>query len=637
MPEHAPQHFEQASEKITLSFEDRDRLDRLFGDIGDNSLDHPTSEEETLIYAWRNMLKEENGKAAVYLLEKIESAIASAGMESNMWLALKQLLYCASGHHSKRIATILLHDKVSLNYDRSNKISALTLLQHIGTPEVIEDILRFAEKTTRAQYRWSTYENDDPTRLIRYDHTEALQAILGILLRTKNQNSGNASAIARINYSLATFGGNSISDEEKNNLQSYAVSDQQRFAERFTAPVFSHREDTNIREHQETHTEDMMYRDNEEDDREIANDYDTHNFKEVESRLETVKRLRHEIKKERATKEEPEEDGSKFLRRHFLEYREENPSPLTPTLGIEIEIREKSVFSGEELKKLHGTDEDWNIDIYEKKKDKYKKTVAMGIPYGYDKFWEFAHKPVKNYLTLSREVQALIEMGLINKEYAKHPLHMTIGWISKEAKGGGDVFLLARALEATGWSTTGGRLLRPYKASANGWNVKGEGGVMERYSQEIDLDVPYAVEIRTFQLQSLAGLDRMLRSAFFLGAALRAHLETKNSGKFFTQNAINTVEGLAIEKLAEVWESFAIECSRLFDKFQLKHPDEIWPAPNKFDDTYKQNTNPFVPFAALLDEAKDDPQKSQGADFVKKIRALVIEHRTKVKEIIYPR
>src|SRR3989338_2527989 len=104
-------------------------------------------------------------------------------------------------------------------------------------------------------------------------------------------------------------------------------------------------------------------------------------------------------------------------------------------------------------------------------------------------------------------------MGLINKEFTRHPLHLTMGHITTFGKDGeNEVSLLARVLEATGYATTGGRLLRPYKTGKHCWNVKSVGGILERDADEIQLGVDRAVEFRTFQLQSLTSLDRFFRS-----------------------------------------------------------------------------------------------------------------------------
>ncbi|MCI0566451.1 hypothetical protein L0Y46_04635, partial [bacterium] len=97
-----------------------------------------------------------------------------------------------------------------------------------------------------------------------------------------------------------------------------------------------------------------------------------------------------------------------------------------------------------------------------------------------------------------------------------------------------DTNIFARALEATGWSTNGERLMRPYYAKKHGsWAQKGNGGIEARIgkkAQKIEVppgakEKPSAVEFRTFQFQSLSGLDRHLRSAYYLGSALRAFQE----------------------------------------------------------------------------------------------------------------
>ncbi|MEK7074310.1 MAG: hypothetical protein AAB968_00930, partial [Patescibacteria group bacterium] len=343
--------------------------------------------------------------------------------------------------------------------------------------------------------------------------------------------------------------------------------------------------------------EERIFSENQRDD-ELQDAYQKHRFKEVESRLETVKRLRHKIKKGENTQEEPEDEDTQFLRRHWLEYREDHPSPYTPTLGVEVEIREQSVLPPEA--KLWS--ETKREQFLNKKKKPYRETETLGVGAGKDKFWEFANEPTRYYATLSREVQALIEMGLINPNYPRHPLHITIGGITlgvqmhelyehadsravtvEEAAdhfisgSGKETFVLARTLEAAGWSTTGGRLLRPYltKGEHNAWGVKGVGGVKERKSSEIKLGIREAVEFRTFQLQNLTGLDRTLRSAFLLGAALHAY-QTEARGESVTTGEDPVIR----EQLSAIWEKFSHESQKIFSAYNLADPKNAWHAPS---------------------------------------------------------
>lgn len=291
-------------------------------------------------------------------------------------------------------------------------------------------------------------------------------------------------------------------------------------------------------------------------------------------------------------------------------------------------------------------------EFLKKKKQPYKKTEQLGVPAGKDKFWEFANAPTHYYATLSREVQALIEMGLIDPSYPRHPLHITIGGISlgvsmNELYGdnssieqnadvlipesGKETFVLARSLEASGWSTTGGRLLRPYlvKGEHNAWAVKGVGGVKERPQDQIKLGVKKAVEFRTFQLQNFAGLDRTLRSAFLLGTALRAY-QTEAQGAPYEEGEKPFIRG----ELSEIWKNFSHESQMIFSAYDLADPQNVWQAPNCLDTDHDRRENPFKDFGDVLDEGRQHPQ-SRGAEFVAEMRGLIITTRKQVADIIY--
>ncbi|MEK7561122.1 MAG: hypothetical protein AAB539_04180 [Patescibacteria group bacterium] len=368
----------------------------------------------------------------------------------------------------------------------------------------------------------------------------------------------------------------------------------------------------------------------------------------VETRLATVQRLRHEARKEKSLRGEPEEkDDNKFLRRHWLEYHEENPSPYAPTLGIEIEIREQSVRPKDAETWTDTQHSRWRSST----REKYSKTAKLGVPAGNDKLWEFAHKPVHYYHTLSREVQALIEMGLIpmDKENAeddtissskkewwpKHPLHLTIGGITTLPESVSEsvstqAYILSRALEATGWSTTGWRLLRPYKRRS--WNIKGAAGIYDRYEDELELGQTKGIELRTLQLQSLTGLDRTLRSAFLLGAALKAYQEEEIAKE--TNNVVSHQTPERIE-LSQAWNQFAERCCDIFGQYGIEAPQN-WDAWDygHFDPVTEPTA--FQPFAALLNDAREN-KTGRGAEFVRDMRKLVISTRAKIARILYPK
>jgi hypothetical protein len=303
-------------------------------------------------------------------------------------------------------------------------------------------------------------------------------------------------------------------------------------------------------------------------------------------RLAIVKNLRIMARKENDLDADPEEPDN-FLRRHFLEYKEKHPSPYAPTLGIEIEIPDETVLPKElwqeNLEKGGLSSQDFYDQRAEYQK-KYAETEQIGVPNGNDLFWEFAHEPVRNPLTLAREVQALIGMGLINTKYTKYPLHVTLGGVTSEGLGGEEAYLFSHALEATGWSTDSERLLLPYHNLKDSWLGRlgrGKAGVRERGkfeegSSANDMKMSneqgignVGVEFRTPQLQSLSGLDRYLHSAYYLGTSLRSFQEQK-------QNENNN--DVTQKELADIWGGFSEKCGELFQKigrsikkFPMKH------------------------------------------------------------------
>ncbi len=632
-----------------LTPEDRERLSLLCTEANENiGLLTGYRDQASVEMRWR--LRDEGEKAAVYILDLLNNREAVSDYESYKYIQLLDL--CASERDAERIGGLLVRDDVALALDRSIKSKILKILERIGTPENADHLASFCSKCFDAQNR-SNFQRDDSIA--------AIQSLYGIGFRldvSERDTDGSLhervdGALENMRNTIRDRTGQAIdSDEEYTFGQNAFLEDAQaNFAD-----LFEVREELRESNNRSDAYDPYDYGDNERDmsweneqDNEMEDSYRENKFAEVESRLETVKRLRYEVKKEKEIKENPEDEEGKFLRRHRLEYREDRPSPYTPTLGIEIEIREQSVLLSEATQWSEGDRE----RFLEKKKHPYRKTEKLGVPAGKDKFWEFANAPTHYYATLSREVQALIEMGLINPDYPRHPLHITIGGISlgvsmnelyaedgmslEQAadelmpESGKETFVLARSLEATGWSTTGGRLLRPYlaKGQHSAWTVKGVGGVKERPRHQIELGVKEAVEFRTFQMQNFAGLDRTLRSAFLLGAALRAY-QTDAGGV-----PLEAGEDSVIRKqLSEIWKNFSHESRRIFSACDLADPQDAWQTPSYTDNDATRAKNSFKHFGDVIDEARQHP-KSRGAEFVAEMRGLIITTRKQVADIIY--
>jgi len=637
----------EAPGDIELTAEDRERIGsylnlREWGNL--------SSESRELVY---EKLRQEGRKAAFYILEKLDQEINQAeGSEQDFppvdvgslyYRHINCLSHCATAAESKKLGQILVRDAIALDHDRSSKCAIMAIFQGVGTEEAAEYLKIFSDKS------FSTNYGEESGRFISYDNLEILATLRIILSRTPEDKKHIVEeAISRVeentrNRSLTPYLERQLNfprrREENYNIyrERSSIITRNYFEERTPLARYNNSLDEEIGRAELRSffqpREELSVKNDEEEDEEITEAYLEQRLLEAEERLQIVKNLRHEIKEEKKMKGgEPEEDDTKFLRRHYLEYREKNPSALAPTLGIEIEIREATVLP----ERLHlnsapgwSTEEgsQWREER-DKAKEKYRKTEKLGVPYGGDKFWEFSHKPVRHYLTLSREVQALIEMGLINKTDQKHPLHLTIGGITSDMTGGGEeAFLLARVLEASAWSVRGRRLLRPFYSKMNVWGCKGEAGGKDRLPGELQIGAKRGVEIRTFQLQSLAGLDRLLRSSYLLGAALKSWQEENHTYK---KNKKDKPER---KRLAEIWSEFSLKTEELFKKFNLADPKNIWTLPYSHD---KDQKSEFWTLARLIDEAEADP-KSQGAEFVKEVRELIIKMRAIIAKIIYPK
>ncbi|MFA5830766.1 MAG: hypothetical protein WC878_02950 [Candidatus Paceibacterota bacterium] len=301
-----------------------------------------------------------------------------------------------------------------------------------------------------------------------------------------------------------------------------------------------------------------------------------------------------------------------------MEYRESHPSPHGVTLGIEVEIPEESIYQTEA--------KNWNEkekkQYFYEMKEKYAVAEKLGVPSGKDQFWEFAHAPAHSPETLAREVQALIGMGLVNPDYEKFPLHVTIGGISFDPnKTDEGAHILARALDATGWATTGERLIAPYTDPDSNWTSHDlPTGIRERQMDKIaqpsEGEMKTAVEIRTPILRSLFGLDRYLAGAYYLGSALRAYQEQKKNDPIGKQ-------------LAKIWRAFAGKCETRFEEEGLTSPALLW----TLDTENKAEHSPFKQLAKVLDKAREEPE-SKEAKFIHDIRLLVISARAEIKEIM---
>jgi hypothetical protein len=304
-----------------------------------------------------------------------------------------------------------------------------------------------------------------------------------------------------------------------------------------------------------------------------------------------------------------------------LTYKEQS-SPYVVTVGVEIEIEKRSLPHFDS-----NADVDTNAHNAVNKLTNIHRVAAAGLPTapesGLDIVKEYATLPAYHYATISREVQQAMAMDVISPGYTEHPLHITIGNITSEGPKGQGAYVLARAMEATGWSCSSDRLKRPL-GEVGSWTYRGKAGVKERQLDEITGTASSAVEFRTFSVQSLGGLDRTLRTAQLLGSALSAY--QLEGGRDETQ-----------ERLASVWEHFSEKVSSLFQSYGMDEPSESWNAKaiNEDNDSeLKADLSPnFLKLADLLAEAKSSSE-SAGGQFQQQLQQVIIEARGEIADLV---
>lgn len=620
---HKEEYSLEKPEHVGPFTETRERLERLFGDMKNISLLAVPAEDTDRALEFRKHLRREGSVAAEYILERIHTDIEPQWLEQefcfphdvnlDFYAYLERLPFCASRRQIREVAQLLASDVVAKNIDRSHKTLLFEILREAGAPGQIDTVVASVKKSlSLPDERYAIEQKTADVEIALETLTTIGRSSQYKTARTKIER-----AQERVRALGVQHGAGPISQEQiQENIRQradYIFDSIQRGGMEYESGA------------------------EEREDRLLEKKYMLWEHAWVESRLETVRRLRRKIKEAGINDASPDE----FLNKESLVYHEAHPSPYAPTLGIEIEIFKEAILPEEkkegDRKNLH--------EYFWRKKTEYEKTIPLGVPRDVKEndpaiLWEFSNKPVRYFLTLSREVQALIELGLIPKEYKKSPLHVTVGGVTPEESeqcDGKEVYVLARALEATGWSTTGERLLSPvWKAEHRSWNCKGVAGVLgrKRSTDKLEFeDVDCAAELRTQQLQSLAGLDRLLRSAYYLGACLRAHQEIM---RHENRNDLdpNWQPDATQKRLAELWRSFSLDCRDVFQTYGLTDPSQYW---------YKREKKLGWDFSLLaqmlggLSEKYRNPEKEkQGKELKKEIRKLVIHTRVQARQAMYP-
>ena len=271
---------------------------------------------------------------------------------------------------------------------------------------------------------------------------------------------------------------------------------------------------------------------------------------------------------------------------------------MTVSLGIEIEVPWEAVFD-------HVP---WTITHREYARLRaerilpFEQATALGVPPGKPDgeptFWEFALDATYESQVLLDQVAQLYAQGTLRTDYQRYPLHLTIGGLTCTGSDRYEVNLLTRALEATAWVTTPERLLQPVSCSRRRWASRTASGIRHRPpgDPKLQLGATTAVELRTFWLIGLEGLQNVLSAAQCLASRLQAYQQ-------------------GCCPYGAPWMNVVTNVRELFLAHKLADPYGWWQGTSR-----DPEQNPFFGLAAAL----------RRPEFVSEAQSLVIDY-TEVK------
>lgn len=206
---------------------------------------------------------------------------------------------------------------------------------------------------------------------------------------------------------------------------------------------------------------------------------------------------------------------------------EERPSIVSKySVGVEIEVKFRYFFPElfrdffeNKSYSLYPPETKEKIDmlISEQEKEllpKLERTVALGIPRGLDKYWEFAFNPVYNLTLLYYQIEILKKVNLIPA--GRHSFHISVGGIQQSS----DLFYFLMILELlfidkerikSGFSKKDGHY-------SDTWAKKGMGGIFKKGKYDL-LGSDRGVEFRTLYIDEHTDIYRMFQilSSFLNG------------------------------------------------------------------------------------------------------------------------
>ena len=369
----APIEHSSVEEEVELNAEDYARLDNLFERIAANGQVYGFADGEVLLL--RRELRGEGSRATQYLLGKIAEIEASdvpSGTSFDQYRFIVSLDFCSTSAQSRQIGALLNSESVVHNSDRSSAECLLATLRRIGEATATPEIVCFAQE----QARYFAPQGENQNIRANTKIATAILVLRAIARRTTNPEDQTQihEACATLTELLEQHGG-AITDIYSDTAEEDSYLET-AFESEFGDP--------------ETPESDV------ECDEECLGAYDEGKMTAVAGRLESI-RLLHQAKSHDMYA--PMRQGlslEELYARHSLEFKEQNPSPYTPTLGIEIELREHVI--------LPPSARNWTLQqrteyLNKIKEQLYNPTETFGIPAGHDAFYEFAHKPAKNYLT----------------------------------------------------------------------------------------------------------------------------------------------------------------------------------------------------------------------------------------------
>lgn len=276
---------------------------------------------------------------------------------------------------------------------------------------------------------------------------------------------------------------------------------------------------------------------------------------------------------------------------------------ILPTIGCEVEVKWSSLFPvtaqqyfgeqdalGRFERTFHDLDPVQQRELDEIKLThdaqllpRYRAVANAGIPPGSDAYWEFANAPAYAATTLSQEVAFLFASGLIPEGH-HHSLHITLGGLAL-GKGGACMVLSGLELlhgkpERFILATEGTKY-----QTANTWARRGQDGIRERTSDQLQLGESVATEMRTLTISSAESADHIFPDAQRLGAMLLGHRKHLHNPCEFTQS------------LSELWINYRIQVKDLWHSAKL--PNEPWGTPHK-------NPTPWLRWAKTIADTADE-------------------------------